>query len=328
LTAVADSERPAPDREETLLAGAETLHLEHFDPAVAPRAVLVAVHGFAAHCGLYRHVAASLRDAGIAVTGFDCRGHGRSTGRRGYAARFQHFVDDLLLVVERARRQAPRLPLYVMGHSHGATVALEAVLGAGLRPDRLVIAAPYLGLAMKVPAWKRGLSGLTARFWPTLTLGNGIRAEDISRNPEVIAKFWTDPLAHHVATPRWFVEVSAAQQRIGAAAADLTVPTLLILAGGERLVVNDVAMRLAGAAPAFVSVRRFEGLFHELFLEPEWPEVVAAIREWLTVGASPTLPPSVPVEHHGHPESPQNTGATDSSGDAPAEVPAILSPRT
>jgi lysophospholipase len=295
---------------------------------VAPRAVLVAVHGFSAHCGLYRHVAASLRDAGLAVTGFDCRGHGRSTGRRGYAARFQHFVDDLLLVVQRARSQAPQLPLYVMGHSHGATVALEAVLGGGLRPDRLVIAAPYLGLAMKVPAWKRGLSGFTSRFWPTLTLGNGIRPEDISRNPEVIAGFWKDPLAHHVATPRWFVEVSAAQQRIGAAAAGLTVPTLLILAGGERLVVNDVALLLADAAPGFVSVRRFEGLFHELFLEPEWPDVVAAIREWLTTGASPSLPAGVPPEQHGHRKSPLNTVSTDAADHAPAEVPAILSPRT
>lgn len=290
LAAVGDSERPAPDQVETIAAGGETLHLEHFLPRAAPRAVLVAVHGFAAHCGLYRHVAGALRDAGIAVTGFDCRGHGRSTGRRGYAARFQDFVDDLALVVDRVRRQHPDLPLYVMGHSHGATVALDAVLSGAVRPDRLVVAAPYLGLAMKVPAWKRGLSGLTSRLWPTLTLGNGIRAEDISRNPEVISNFWKDPLAHHVATPRWFVEVTAAQHRIGAAAARLDVPTLVVLAGDERLVLNDTAQALADQAPAFVSVRRFEGLFHELFLEPEWPEVVTAIRDWLTSSANPALP--------------------------------------
>jgi alpha-beta hydrolase superfamily lysophospholipase len=93
-----------------------------------------------------------------------------------------------------------------------------------------------------------------------------------------------------VATPRWFVEVAAAQQRIGAAAARLDVSTLLVLAGDERLVVNDTALALANQAPAFVSVRRFEGLYHELFLEPEWPEVVTTIRDWLTSGANPALP--------------------------------------
>ena len=305
----------ASPREEVLVAGGETLHLEHFDPTVPPRAVLVLVHGFSAHCGLYRHIARALAADGLKVTTFDCRGHGRSTGRRGYAARFTQFVEDLAIVVERARRGDPGLPLFLLGHSHGGTVALEAVLAGSLRPDRLVLAAPYLDLLMKVPGWKRGLSGMMSRLWPTLTMGNGILPQTISRNPEVIANFWKDPLAHHVATPRWFVEVGAAQQRIRAAAARLDVPTLLLLAGDDKLVVNDVALELAAAAPAFVDVRRFEGLYHEIFLEPEWSEVVTAIREWLRaeVPAKKTFP----------------DGAVEArSADAPSEVPAILSPRS
>ena len=127
---------------------------------------------------------------------------------------------------------------------------------------------------MKVPRWKRGLGVLTARFWPTLALANGIQAEDVTRNPEVLANFWKDPLVHHVATARWFAEATAAQQRILAAAAQLDVPTLLLLAGADRIVVNDASSALADQAPRFIRLHRFDGLFHELFLEPEWPEVV------------------------------------------------------
>jgi lysophospholipase len=289
----------APDREEMVAARDVLLHVEHYRPAEAPRALLVAVHGFSSHAGLYRHVATALSEVGLAVTLFDCRGHGRSTGRRGYATRFGDFLDDLDLIVARAQATFPGLPLYLMGHSHGGTIALDAVLSGRVRPERLVLAAPYLALSMRVPAWKRRLSGVTSRLWPTLALPNGIKPEHVSRNPKVLAGFWQDPLVHHVATARWFEEVCAAQRRILEAAARLAVPSLVLLAGDDRVVLNDSCLSLAAAAPRFIRLHRFEGLFHEVFLEPEWAEVVREINRWLSTslttegdrdGSSPTLP--------------------------------------
>lgn len=278
--------RPCPVQEGSLDAlGGISLHLEQFVPE-RPRAHAVMVHGYAAHAGLYRHVAEALAADGLAVTGFDCRGHGRSSGRRGHATRFAEYLDDLDRVIARVRGSAPHLPLYLIGHSHGATIVLDAVLSRRLRPDRMVLAAPWLELAMKVPRWKRGLGVLTARLWPTLALANGIQAEDVTRNPQVLANFWKDPLVHHVATARWFAEATAAQQRILAAAAQLDVPTLLLLAGADRIVVNDASSALAERAPRFIRLHRFDGLFHELFLEPEWPEVVTEIRRFLAPAAA------------------------------------------
>jgi lysophospholipase len=286
----------APDFEETVSAAGVTLHVEHFRPQGEPRGAVVFVHGFSSHAGLYRHVARAFGAEGLAVTAFDCRGHGRSSGQRGYAARFSQFVDDLDAVVARSRAAFPGLPLVVMGHSHGATIALEAVLSGRLQPQRLVLATPYLGLRMQVPAWKLRLGAFTSRVWPTLALANGIRGEDVSRNPAVVAGFWKDPLVHHVATARWFHEVCAAQRRILAAADRLAVPTLLLVAGEDRLVLNDACMGLAAAAPRFIHLHRFETLYHELFLEPEWAEVVSEINRWLRApagdpaGSHATLP--------------------------------------
>jgi alpha-beta hydrolase superfamily lysophospholipase len=266
--------------------GGVSLHLEQVLPA-RPRAHLVMVHGYAAHVGLYRHIAGAFAADGLAVTGFDCRGHGRSTGRRGHAARFEHYLDDLDRVVDLARGSAPELPLYLLGHSHGATIVLDAVLARRQRPDRMVLAAPWLQLAMKVPGWKRRLGAIAATLWPTLSLPNGIRGEDISRNAEVVANFWQDPLAHHVATARWFAEATAAQRRILATAAQLDVPALVLLAGDDRIVVNDASSALAAQAPRFIRLHRFDGLFHELFLEPEWPEVVSEILRFLAPQPGP-----------------------------------------
>ncbi|MEY3253227.1 MAG: hypothetical protein RL227_2200, partial [Pseudomonadota bacterium] len=53
----------------------------------APRGQVLIVHGLGEHAARYAHVAAALNAEGWSVLGFDQRGHGRSTGRRGTLAR-------------------------------------------------------------------------------------------------------------------------------------------------------------------------------------------------------------------------------------------------
>jgi alpha-beta hydrolase superfamily lysophospholipase len=276
--------------EETLDAGAGvTLHLEHFAAQGEPRMVVVALHGYAAHIGNYRHVALTLAEAGIATTYFDCRGHGRSSGARGHCVRFEEYIADLERVVARARAAHPELPWALLGHSHGALIAVEAVLKGRLRPDRLVLAAPHLGLRMKVPAWKLLLAPVMSLLWPGLALASGLRAEEVTRNPEAIERHREDTLIHHVATSRWFIEARRAQAHARGAAATLATPTLLLVAGADRIVDNDAIAAFADAAASVLTVRRYEGLYHELFVEPEWPQVLADISHWLC--ASPQAAP-------------------------------------
>ena len=57
--------RPAPDVEETLTTrDGLRLHVERFAARGAPRAAVVMIHGFSAHCGAFRHVAAALAAGG------------------------------------------------------------------------------------------------------------------------------------------------------------------------------------------------------------------------------------------------------------------------
>jgi alpha-beta hydrolase superfamily lysophospholipase len=281
---------PQPSRQTTVeptveqkiaIAGGLELYAEQWVPEGAPRAAVVLVHGFSAHCGNYRHVAQAFVAAGVAALLFDCRGHGRSPGRRGHIERFTDFTDDLDAVLAAARAAWPGVPLIVLGHSHGATIALDYLLSGRGSIDALVVAAPYLALQLKVPAVKLHLSKLMGRVWPTLTLGNGLRPKDVSRNPEVWASMENDPLIHHVATPRWFNEVRAAQARIIQAADKLKTPTLMLLAGEDRIVISAVALAFAQAAGPLVTVKQYENLFHEMFLEPERDVLIGDIVRWV-----------------------------------------------
>jgi alpha-beta hydrolase superfamily lysophospholipase len=289
---------PAPTTEETVVtADGLALHVEHFQPprgtASQTPAVgaLVIVHGFSAHVGNYRHVAAACARAGLGTTLFDCRGHGRSQGRRGHVDRFADFVADLDLVMARARVVWPAMPLSLVGHSHGALVSLAYLLEAGPRSGRLThpaqglvrslgLVAPFFGLRLQVPAVKRALAKPLGRLWPTLAMGNGVKGSEISRSPEVQTGFYTDPLIHHVASPRWFNEVRATQAWALEAARDLKTPTLILMAGEDRLVSNEATLGFAQAAGPIVAVKRYDKLFHELFLEPERDQVIDDLIRW------------------------------------------------
>jgi len=284
-------ERPgtgtAPSAGETLRTrDGLTLHVEPFPTAGPPIAVCVFIHGFSAYCEPYRPLAAALTRAGVAATLFDVRGHGRSEGRHGYVQRFSDYLDDLALIVAHARAAAPpNTPLALVGHSHGALIALDYLGSPGCAVDALVLATPFLALQIPVPRAKLVLGRLLNRVWPTLALDNEVRGPHVSRTPEVVATFDTNPHIHHVATPRWYSAATAAQARVIAAAPRLEVPTLLLIAGEDRIASSEASRSFAQAAGDRVEIKRYDGLFHEVFLEPERDQVIDDVVRWIVARA-------------------------------------------
>jgi alpha-beta hydrolase superfamily lysophospholipase len=60
------------------------------------------------------------------------------------------------------------------------------------------------------------------------------------------------------------------------------VPTLLMYAGADRLVDPQGSGAFAAAAPErFVTARRFDALYHEIFNERDVQPVYDCLRQWL-----------------------------------------------
>jgi len=257
------------------------LHVERHEAGGAAHGVVVFIHGFTMHAGMFRHLSAALASAGLHVMAFDCRGHGRSEGRRGYVKDFADYEADLRAVVDRARETWPGLPLAVIGHSQGGLIAIATALAAPLPVQALVLAAPWLGLAMKVPTVKRALAPVLRVLWPTLALANGIRVENVTRDAAMQERLTADPLIHHVATALWFHQAQLAQARVMARAATLRTPTFIAIPGDDRIASADATMAFAAAAGSIVQTRTYPETLHELFLEPEQEQITADIVSWL-----------------------------------------------
>jgi acylglycerol lipase len=251
-------------------------------PDGGPKAAVVIVHGYAEHSGRYRHVAERLVDNGYAVHAFDLGGHGRSDGRRAFVRSLDEHVADLRSFVARVRQEQPRLPLFLLGHSMGGTVA-AMFLASGEPPLRGAILS---GAGLKLrggPARIMGvLLAILGKLAPKLPLGK-LRSDEISRDPAVVSNYDDDPLVYRgrmqagtgVALIRAVRTVVSHMNRI-------TVLLLLLHGTADKLTEPDGSRELYQRANSRdKTLKLYEGFYHEVLNEPEKEQVLNDVVQWL-----------------------------------------------
>lgn len=236
--------------------------------------MVILVPGLAEHSGRYERTGQLLAAAGFRVRAFDLIGFGGSQGRRGDVPDWSLYLDQIEGHLSWALDQAR--PVVLMGCSMGGCLVLDHLLTDGSRPDLVVVTAPSLRGGAK---WQRLLARVLAPVLPTLPIPNRLRAEQLSRDPEVGAAYFSDPLVYPKSTPRLGRALFAAMDRVTAGVAGIAVPTL-VMQGGLDTVVPPQSTVALGEVPG-VERRLFPALRHEVLNEPEGPELVAQIVEWI-----------------------------------------------
>lgn len=254
-----------------------------------PRGTVQLVHGLGEHVERYDALALRLASAGWRVVGHDHRGHGRSEGARGVLPRTDALLRDLARVIDatRSRRGGPTV---LLGHSMGGAIAARLVAeGTRRETRRAAWWRPVTALALSSPALAADL-GVVARLQvaigrrlaPSAAVANGLQSAWISRDPDVVAAYESDPLVHDRITPRLAGFILDAGAFARARAPRWPVPTLLLWAGSDRCVAPRGSRAFAAAAPPErVTSQEFPALYHEIFNEPEREEVIAALLAWL-----------------------------------------------
>ncbi len=274
---------PRVEGEQGSLAGARGLRIQYrtWAPERTPDGIVVIAHGFAEHSGRYHRVAQRLVDEGIAVRAPDHRGHGRSEGRRTSIVRFDDYVDDLTMVIAAAHEQWRTLPLILLGHSMGGLIALSLAVRANPPIDALVLSAPA--------ACPRDVSRLT------LTMGRALSRvapnvgvlrlplNRISRDPEVVAAYNDDPLVFR--TPiraRLGAEMLATMGRVEAGLPSVRLPLLVMQGTADGLVDPGCGPHVyERAGSSDKTLKMYDGLWHEIFNEPEREHVLDDLVAWV-----------------------------------------------
>lgn len=115
---------------------------------------------------------------------------------------------------------------------------------------------------------------------PAFSMSSGLRAEDLSRDPEVVRDYINDPLVHDRVTPR-FLDIREAGLWALTHAAELPLPLLLMHGTADRITSTQASIDFEADAGDRCSLQIWDGLYHEIHNEPEKEQVLAYVVEWI-----------------------------------------------
>ncbi len=268
---------------EGVVASADGTKLAYRAWPKAGAAISFAVmHGLGEHSRRYERFAMGMARHGFATFAVDLRGHGKSEGRRGHVDSWKQWTDDVAAFVAHVEGLAGG-EVVPVGHSFGGAALLSTVL-AGMLPQtrRFVVSSPALKLKAVVPGWKIVLGKATAALLPGLTLDNEVDPKALSKIPEVVEAYRTDPLVHGKISSRLYAEWGSACKRILDGAGEIKVPFLIVAGTDDRLIDPGGSEDLHHRSESMSVLRVFEGRYHEPFNDVDSEEVFAVIADWLS----------------------------------------------
>ena len=258
------------------------MYSKGWSPDGEPKGMVCLVHGHGEHIGRYEHVGAAFAGAGYAMLGFDLRGHGKSGGARGHAPSFEAFFKDIDGFLREAAGRYPSAPRFIYGHSLGGLLSLAYATSRKADARGMIVSSPGLRTALHEQKAKVAIANALGALIPTVTLASGLNPEHVSRDPQVVSAYVNDPLVHDKMTLGFGRAALQATSSIFEQAGKLALPVLLAYCSADKLTYPRGSEEFAGLAPrGLVTLKRFDGLYHEPHNEPEKAEVLKAYIQWL-----------------------------------------------
>lgn len=245
-----------------------------------PSPCIVIMHGLGEHCGRYQHIAPFLNSCGFSVRTYDHRGHGQSGGARADIPDSLALIRDAEILIHDFAERCQTLPI-LFGHSMGGLFAARIATAANVRLRGLILSSPALKL------WLSDLDRFFLRIMsfiaPHLGISNGLDTANLSHSAAVNAAYDNDPLVHKKITASLLNGMLQAIDYVQTHAPILSIPTLLLVAGDDRLIDSQGSHDFFESLPTNLGTAHFyPDFYHEIFNETDATEVFNDLHRWLS----------------------------------------------
>lgn len=257
------------------------LYLQGWEPDEGVRAVICLIHGLGEHSGRYAHIAHFLLSSGYAVISFDLRGHGNSEGIRGHFPSIDVVLQDLDALLLVARERYPDVPVFLYGQSLGGILVLTYVLRYKPELAGVVSSSPGLRTALEKQKGKIALARLLVIVAPSMTLPSGLDTHALSHDEKVVLNYVQDPLVHDRASLSFANTMLKAIQWTYQHASEFDLPLLMMHGTADWVAYYQGSQEFANLVQGDVTLKLWEGLYHEVHNEPEKEEVLNYLLGWL-----------------------------------------------
>ena len=241
------------------------------------------VHGYGEHSSRYEAEAARLNMAGFSVFTYDQRGHGKSEGIAGYVHRFDHYIDDCKSFIEHTWNS--EIPSFIYGHSVGALVAVNFILDHQFSPDNfkgLVTTSAAMKISKDIAPLLQKVSGIVGVILPKLRTVK-IDSSFISRDPEIVKKYDSDPLILRKGThARTGAELINIMKKMESKFPNFKQPVLIMYGGADKLIEPQGSeLFYARAGSEDKEILKFEKSFHEITRDYDKDKVMSKMITWM-----------------------------------------------
>jgi len=261
-----------------------SFYVQGWEPDAQPKSVIALVHGLGEHIGRYAHVGKALTDAGYALVGFDLRGHGKTVSPRGHFPSLEVVMQDIRQFIQFVSQRYHNLPQFLYGHSLGGLLALAYGVQNKTDLKGVMVTGAALRSALQEQKLKIAMAKVLGALAPAATIPSGLDATMISRDKAVVDKYVNDPLVHDKTSLGLGKSALTTIDVCFAGAKDFSYPLLIMHGKEDKLTYPSGSAdfaKLAGEKNQDVTLKLWDGLYHEIHNEPEQAEVFKVMIEWL-----------------------------------------------
>ena len=246
------------------------------------KAVILLAHGLGEHCGRYHAFADYFLQRGVSVVAPDHLGHGASPGERTHIVEFEDFLRPLNELRELIGQWYPGLPCFLIGHSMGGLIAARYLLDHQDRFTGAALSGAALQAAEPPSAFAMFLARLFSRFLPKMGMLQ-LDATQISRDPQVVQDYLGDPLVHNgKATARLVVELVQNMETVERDRGKIQLPVIVMHGSDDAMTTSKGSEEFYKAVSSpDKTLKIYQGLYHEIFNEPERLEVMGDLAAWV-----------------------------------------------
>lgn len=251
-------------------------------PEADVKAVLLLVHGLGEHSGRYMNVVDHFVPLGYAVYGLDHIGHGKSGGEREMVDSFDDFTETLAIFYKLVADFQAGKPIFILGHSLGGLITSNYLLDHQDDFKGAIISGPAVKVGDDISQLTITMGKILSKIAPKAGL-IALDVDSISRDPDVVDAYVNDPLVFHGKTPaRLAAEMLSAMIRVNAEASKIRLPIIIVHGAADSMADPDGSQNLYDQASSKVkTLKIYDGLYHEVFNEPERVQVLKDVEEWL-----------------------------------------------
>ncbi len=243
-----------------------------------PIATVFLTHGMGEHSGCYEKFARDLNKHKIQVFAWDLRGHGRSSGQRGFVNNFKEHCLDLKKTYKYFLKEniSADHPIVLLGHSMGGTITLRSYIEQRPKePKMICLSSPALGIKNEPGVVKEKLAQIANKYLPRLSMSSEIKHELLSQDPEQLNFYKQDNLRHNKINARTYMGMKESFAIIFKKINKIKLPILFLTSEPDGIVDSAKTQELYQCLEnENKCMNLYENSMHEVFNDIEREQVI------------------------------------------------------